>query len=203
MTNILPINTLAGRGIGDNSAAVPLAEVLRDELATDKARADELLAAAREARIETEADAGKVADLVLLLRDHERAVDRARETRKRPYLADCRIIDAAFGAVTGPLARARTGPGSLSEMLTAWRREHADAAPVATIASIGSRKEISFVIDDLPATIEWLLRNRGNELAQAARTILSAALRSAGVNGAPHLDIPGVRVEIATRAQVR
>lgn len=201
MNDMLPINQLVGRG--HNSASAPLAEVLSEELAADRARADELLVSASAARITNDAEAGKVADLIVLIREHERTVDRRRDIRKRPFLADCRIIDATFGTITGPLARARTGPGSLSEMLAAWQQEHGGAPLATSIAAVGSRREITFVIEDLPAVIDWLLENRGGEIAQAARTILGSALRSFGVNGAPHLEIPGVTVSVVNKTQVR
>lgn len=197
----LPPNTLAGRGIGDNKP--PLSELLAEELATDKARAEELLTAAREARIESAADAGKVADLLVLLHEHERAVDRARDDRKRPHLTDCRVIDAAFGAIIAPLARARTGPGSLSEMLTEWRSEHGETPLATSIAAVGSRREIKFCIEDIPATLGWLIQHRGGEITQAARTIIGTHLRSLGVDAASDADIPGVSVTIQTRTQVR
>lgn len=195
------INTLVERGVGDNSAAVPLAEVLAEELSVDKARADELLASAAQARIESAADAGKVADLIALIRDAEKALDRDRDVRKRPLLRDQRIIDAAYGAVIGPLARARTDV--LVPMLTAWQQEHDGAAPPTLIAAVGSRRQITFCIEDLPAVVGWLLENRPGDIAQAARTIIGAALRSYGVDAAGIINIPGVSISIAVKTQVR
>lgn len=201
MNDVLPINSLAGRG--HNSGAIPLAEILAEELATSKARADELLAAAREARIESAADAGKVADLILLLRDMERAADRARDERKRPLLHDQRIIEAAYGAVIGPLARARVD--TLAPMLDAWRKDHPDDAPAAALASVGSRREITFCVEDLPAAIGWLLNNHAGSLAQAARTILGTVIRGAGVDTIERgeVSIPGVSISIAVKTHVR
>lgn len=195
----LPINQLAGRG--HNSEAAPLAEILAEELAADRVRADELLAAAAAARIESAADAGKVADLIALMRDHERMVDRARDTRKRPYLADCRIVDAAFGAIVAPLERARAD--TLAPLLTAWQQAHAAAPIPASIASVGVRREIKFEITEFEPLIAWLCHNHPNEMLQAARTIVGCALRSFGVDGAPHFDIPGVTVSVVSKTQVR
>lgn len=207
MNAVLPINTLAGRSIGDNSARVPLTEVLAEELAADMARAEELLAAAAEARITSDAEAAKVADLIVLIRDHERGLDRKHHQRKQQIVRDGRAIDAAFAAIVNPLLRARIGDGGkygLNAMLSAWRETRGWDAPLATsIAAIGYRREISFVIDDLPAALDWLLKNRSNEIAQAARTIIGAALRSIGVDAAAEADIPGVTITITKRTQVR
>lgn len=203
MNDILPINSLAGRG--HNSGTAPLAEILAEELATARSRADDLLAAAREARIESAADAGKVADLIAIIKDQERSVDRARDERKRPYLADCRIVDAAYGAIVGSLSRARTGPGSLSERLAAWHQAHPDAALHPSIAAVGSRREIAFCIEDLPAAIGWLLNNRPGDIAQAARTILGSAIRSRGVDAVERgeVQVPGVSIRVESKTQVR
>lgn len=199
--NDLPINTLAGRGIGDNRP--PLAEVLAEELAADRARADELLAAARKARIENAADAGKVADLIALVRDQERSLDRAREARKRPLLTQQRIIEAAYGTVIGPLARARTD--TLAPMLTGWQLEHADTPLATSVAAVGTRREIEFLIEDLPAVVGWLLQNKPGDIAQCARTILGNVVRSCGVDAAERgeVNIPGVSVSVVSKVQVR
>lgn len=203
MNDILPVNTLAGRGIGDNSAAAPLAEVLADELAADKARAAELLASARAARIESAADAGKVADLLVLIREHERSLDAARDARKRPLLHDQRTIDAAFGAVIGSLCRARTDV--LTPLLNKWQEAHPDEKPVASIAAVGSRREIQFVIEDLPAAIGWLLLEHVGPLTQAARTILGTVIRASGVDTVERgeVRIPGVSISVDSKVHVR
>lgn len=201
----LPINILAVRGIGDNSAAVPLSEILAEELAASRARADALLAAAKSARIEIPSDAGKVADLIALIRDTEREIDRAREGRRQPYAEQLRIVDAAFGALLGPLSRARTGPGSLTEMLDAWQREHSDAAVPASVASIGQRRAIEFVIEDFPAVLAWLLETHPGAIAQSVRTILGTVVRAFGVDAVERGDavIPGVSITLARKTQVR
>lgn len=203
MDDILPLNSLAGRGIGDNSAAVPLAEVLSEELAADRERADELLAAAREAWIETAADAGKVADLIVLVSDMEKALDHDRNVRKKPLLNDQRVIEAAFGAVIGPLARARTD--KLQPLFDKWCSDHPDETIATTIASIGSRRTIDWVIEDLPAVIEWLLNEHPGPVVQACRTIIGSVVRSAGVDAVErgNIVIPGVTVAINSKTQVR
>ena len=193
----LPVNTLADRP-GHNKP--PLAELLAEELAGDKARADELIDAANTASITTQGDAEKVADLIALIRAEEKAVDRIREERKAPLLADSRLIDATCGAIIGPLARARA---KLKAMLDEWLPAHTADSIRPAVAQIGSRREIVFVIDDLPAVTAWLVQHRGGEIAQAARTILGKHLRSLGVEHAADAGITGVTVTITTAAQVR
>lgn len=131
MNDASPINTLAGRGIGDNSGAAPLSEILTEELATDKARTDALIEAAQSSRIASDDDAAKVTTLIALMRNHEKALDQAREARKRPFLESCRVVDAAYGAAIRPLVLARAGAdgkSGLGGMLTTWQRRREDEA---------------------------------------------------------------------------
>lgn len=194
----LPINTLAGRGIGDNRP--PLAEVLAEEQHIYRERADELLASAKSAQITNETEAGKVADLIALLRAWERTIEKARDERKEPYKTAVRTVDTSYGSIVRPLASARE---SLSNMLTAWQQENGAIPLTASIAGVGTRREIAFCIDDLPSAIGWLLQNRPGEIAQAARTIIGATLRSIGVGHAAEAAIPGVVVTIQSKTQVR
>lgn len=270
MNDIGPINTLAGRGIGDNSAAVPLAELLAEEMAIDKARAAELVAAAEKAQIANDGDATKVVTLIGLIRAHEKTLDQAREARKRPFLDDCRAVDAAYGAAIRPLVLARAGAdgkGGLGAMLTTWQRkreeearrererveaeqrrqaeeaerarqaaEHAKAQgngsvaaeldairaqeeadrlarqaetirpePIRTaVGAVGMRREIAFDITDIRKALGWLVKNRANEITQAARTIVGKHLQSLGVEAVERgIEIPGVAARIERRAQVR
>ena len=270
MNDVAPINTLAGRatpGIGHNQP--PLADQIAEEIAAERARADELVEAAREAVIADDDDATKVVTLIKLIRDHEKVIDRAREDRKRPFLESSRIVDAAFGAVLRPLAIARAGAdgrGGLGAMLNAWERgreeqarkereriaaeqraiaeeaerarqvaeaakaqgagsvaaeleairkqeeaarlaREADAVrpePIRTTAgSVMARRETSFEITDIRKALGWLVKMRGAEIAQAARTIIGSHLRSMGVDAAASAEIPGVTVTITSRSQVR
>ena len=191
------------RGIGDNSHNVPLVEIIVSELADDKKRADELLTQAVAARLETPGDAGKVADLIVMLRVLERRLESRRDARKQSYLADMRIIDATFAALITPLSKARTGEGSLTEKLEAWRKANPDIVPLATFATVGSRRKSGMQIVDLEATVGWLLENRREQLLQAARSIIGPIVRHDGVDAANPIAIPGVRREVETRAQVR
>ena len=203
MNDALLVNTLAGRGIGDNSDRAPLAEVLEEELAADGARAEELLAAAREARIETAADAGKVADLMVLIAYRETEIDRNRTMRKAPLLRDQRAIEAAYAAITGPLERARID--TLSAMLSKWRAAHPEEHIPTSIATISARREPVCCIEDLPAAVDWLLSNHPGSVAQAARTMLGAIIRAAGVDAIDRGDvqIPGVSITTTSKIKVR
>jgi len=205
MTEIgtLPPNSLALAGIGDNSAAAPLSEVLSEELAADRARSDELLAVANHARIENGADAAKVADLIVLISDQEKALDRDRGVRKKPLLHDQRIIEAAFGAIIGPLSRARTD--RLQPLFDKWCTDHPDEPLAPSIATIGSRRVPDWVIEDLPAVIGWLLIEHPGPLAQSVRTIVGTAIRSAGVDTVERgeLEIPGVSISLVMKTQIR
>lgn len=199
----MTINTLAGRGIGDNSATAPLADILSEDLAPDRARAAELLASAATARIENATDAGKVADLIVFLRDLEKSLDHAREYRKRPLLRDQRIIETAYGNIIGPLARARLD--TLVPMHAAWVTEHPDEQTMASVAAVGSRRVVEFAVTDLTAAVGWLLENHPGSVAQAAKTILGTVIRSAGVDAVESgsVAIPGVNISIARLTQVR
>ena len=203
MTGIgtLPPNSITARSIGDNKPL--LQEVLAEELATDRARADELLAVANYARIENATDAGKMADLLVLISDMEKALDRARMERKKPLLHDQRVIEAAFGAVIGPLARARTD--KLQPLFDRWCAEHPDEPLAPSIASVGFRRVPDWVIEDLPAVIDWLLNEHPGPLVQACRTIVGTEIRSAGVDAVERgeLDIPGVSISLVMKTQIR
>jgi hypothetical protein len=263
-----PVNTLARPGIGHNNP--PLAESLADELATDKARAAELIEAATESQIASDDDAAKVTSLIGLIRAHEKKLDGDREQRKRPFLESCRIVDATYAAVIRPLSLARAGAdgrGGLGAMLTVWQRKReaeaaaerariederrrqeeeaerarraAEAAkangsgslsaeleaiaareraddlarqaetirPEPIRTSVGAatmRREIAFEIVDIRKALGWLVKNRGNEITQAARTIIGKHLASLGVDAVERgVEIPGASARIERRAQVR
>ena len=138
-----------------------------------------------------------------LISDQEKALDRDRTVRKRPLLIEQRLIEAAFGAVIGPLARARTN--TLQPLFDKWCAEHPDETISPSIAAVGSRREISHCIDDLPAVIGWLLIEHGGPLAQAARTILGTVIRSHGVDAVERgeIVIPGVSISVTTKPQIR
>jgi hypothetical protein len=126
MSDAAFVNTLAGNPravIGGNQP--PLAEQLVEELATDAARADELIAAADGARIANDEDAAKVATLDGLARDHEKKLDRWHKDRKQPILDAGREVDRAHHKIAEPLAAARRHLGA---MLTVWQRRREEEA---------------------------------------------------------------------------
>lgn len=265
MSDVATINELAGRappGIGHN--APPLDEQLADEMVEAIARAEALIEAAKSSQIAGDDDAAKVATLVKMMRDHERDLKLAHDTRKQPFLDAGRTIDAAYNAHTGPLAAARA---ALGKMLDAWedrRRREADAErarieaeqrrqeeeaerareaaeaakangkgsiaaeldairaqedadrlarqaatmrpePIRTLTgAVTTRREIAFEITDVRKALGWLVRNRGNEITQAARTIIGKHLQSVGVDAVERgISLPGIEARIEKRAQVR
>lgn len=109
-----------------------LAEVLEEELSADRERAQQLLETAGHAAIADDDDAAKTGELIVLIKAHEKHLDAARETRKRPFLEDSRIVDRTFGALIDRLVIARLGPdrktGGLNALLTAWERRRQEAA---------------------------------------------------------------------------
>lgn len=115
-------------GIGHNSP--PLAELLPDETAALKARADELAAAAGRAAVTNEDTAGRATLLAKMMREHLKDIAAARAARKAPYLEAGRTIDAHFAGLAGTLAtqdnRGRVIGGPLAAvlgMIDAYQRE--------------------------------------------------------------------------------
>jgi hypothetical protein len=103
----------------------PLEERIEEELALLWPRQAALLERAATAKIASEEDAAKVIDLGQIMRAFEQDTDRQREEMKRPYLQAARLIDAKFGAIIQPVARARAGEdgrSGLRGMLTTYTR---------------------------------------------------------------------------------
>ena len=121
----LSVNTLADRGIGDNSATAPLDELLREEIAPQIEHDDQLIDAARSSRIAGAGDAEKVAVLVALIRDQERILTRAHEERKAPFLRDGRLVDRTWKPEIERLLATRT---ALERMLTQWKNARDEEA---------------------------------------------------------------------------
>lgn len=134
----MPENMLATDSTGDPRFQIggnfpPLAEQLRDELATPTLKRDELIKLAGESIIIDDESAGKVTNLSQIMRDFEEELDRARNDRLAPLNDAIRVINAAYGAIRAPVARARLGddatksPG-LKGMIAAWKKKCDDDA---------------------------------------------------------------------------
>jgi hypothetical protein len=179
-----------------------LQEILAEELAADRERAADLLASAKAARIENATDAGKVVDLIAILRATERALEADRNQRREPHEDALLAVNGAYGAMLRPLSAARK---TLDKMLTEWQAEHGPIPLTASIASVGSRRKPTWSIDDLPAALAWMLETHPGPLVQAMRTILGGAIHAAGVDAIERgeVQIPGVSILITKHAQVR
>lgn len=101
----------------------PLAEAIDEELASRRARADQLLAVAARSVIVDAASAGKVVDLTRQLKELHDEVDKARLARTKPYREAAALINHNYDALKLRLATAiggTSGREGLSRMLTAW-----------------------------------------------------------------------------------
>jgi hypothetical protein len=101
----------------------PLSEALDEELASRRARADQLLAVAARSVIVDAASAGKVVDLTRQLKELHDEVDKARLARTKPYREAAALINHSYDALKLRLATAiggTSGREGLSRMLTAW-----------------------------------------------------------------------------------
>ncbi len=93
------------RGIGDNNPPEPtLVEILATETTEIDQRITDLLGGVERAKVTDRESAGRATLLAGMLKDHIGVIDKARETRKRPALEECRAIDAHFNARIGRLA---------------------------------------------------------------------------------------------------
>lgn len=119
-TNVVPG---PGHNSGDQLAG------LRDELSVAAApfveRGAELLAACDRAPAEIDSDdvAGRFADLMKQIGACMKAADEIRVSRKEPFLAGGRLVDAVFKQITEPLDKAKA---KLNRVLTAYQRRKAD-----------------------------------------------------------------------------
>lgn len=89
-------------GVGGNNP--PLSEVLADETAELKKRADDLAAGVGRAEVNDEDTAGKATLLGGLIKKHLTIVETEREERKRPFLENGRVVDAHYGNIALVLA---------------------------------------------------------------------------------------------------
>lgn len=84
----------------------PLTELLVEETAALKARADELIGAAGRAIVKDEETAGRAALLAKMMIEHGKKIETAREERKKPFLDSGRTVDAHFILLRTPLCGA-------------------------------------------------------------------------------------------------
>lgn len=111
-------------GIGHNQP--PLTELLAEETVALKSRADDLIASAGRAKVEDDETAGRATTLAKMLAEHSKAIDKAREERKAPFLEAGRTVDRHFGALKQPVDVAK---GQVVALLDAYRRKkEAEAA---------------------------------------------------------------------------
>lgn len=114
-------------GIGDNSGAVPLEEILADETAALRERAGKLIAASGRAAVTDDDTAGKATELAKMLREHAKTVDKAREDRKAPFLAAGNAVQAHYKAIEAPVLSAFK---VVEGMIDAYRREQQRLADI-------------------------------------------------------------------------
>ena len=169
MTDLSVVNTLA-RGIGDNLP--PLDELLREEIAPQIERDDQLIDSARSSRIACLDDAERVTTLVALIRDQERILARAHEERKAPFLRDGRLVDRTWKPEIERLLAVRT---ALERMLTQWQ--------------VARQNEARRERERLEAE-----QRRREEEAEQARQAAEAA-KAAGTGGAIAAELDAIRAQ--------
>lgn len=122
------VETTDRLGIGGNNP--PLPDLLVEESAEIKRRAEDLAAAAGRAVVIDDDTAGKATLLVKMMRDHRKLIDDARVARKAPFLEAGRTVDNHFAALAGIVATLAGknmvvgGPEArVAEMVDEYRRE--------------------------------------------------------------------------------
>ena len=163
------IQTLDRHGIGGNSGVAPLAEVLADETATLRSRAEDLVAAAGRATVTDEDTSGRATALAATLADHAKTIEAEREARKKPHLEAGRIIDGHFAALKQPLEAARK---TVLGMIDAYRRQREAEA-------VAERRRLEEEARKQRATAEAAERARREAEAAAARAETKAAQEAA------------------------
>lgn len=103
------IEAIRRRAPGRGHNRAPLDEALEEDLAPQRARAEQLLEIARTAVIIDDVSAAKVVDLVRMLFDLENDLDKDRLKRTKPYRDAQSLINTKVAAIIGPLTLARGG----------------------------------------------------------------------------------------------
>lgn len=117
------VRRLPGRHVGIGHNQPPLSEVLDEELATHRARRDELVRVAETAVIVDEESASKVIDLIALCRAFETEIDDRRKELVKPYREAEKAINDRHNRLRLDVQVARqgtSGTGGLRGLLTAW-----------------------------------------------------------------------------------
>lgn len=99
------INELVEPGIGHNSGAA-LAEVLVEETAALKERAEALIAGAQRAIITDLDGAKRATTLCGMMIAHGKMIEAEREARKKPFYEACKTVDQHFGQLRTALVGA-------------------------------------------------------------------------------------------------
>jgi hypothetical protein len=142
--------------------------------------------------------------------------DEAAQERARIAAEQRRQEEEAARAREAAEAAKANGTGSVQAELAALAAEEEAQRlarqaetirpePIRTAVGAASmRREIAFDVTDLRKALGWLVKNRSNEISQAARTIVGKHLASLGVDAVERgVEIPGIAARIDRRAQVR
>ncbi len=174
--------------------APPLAEALPLETEDLRARADRLLEASKKAAI-TDADTAKQAvELVKMIGEHVKEVEKARTTRKAPVLAAGKEIDGHFKVITEPLVSAKT---AVTDLIDAYRKASgADQVRSEYGAVAHDKPGFMTEVVDARAFVEWLFVNDLAGLS-VALTFEAARIAKGGITP------PGVTVTAIHKTAVR
>lgn len=116
--------------IGHNSGLTNLGDILVEETAALRQRAEHLAAGAGRCVITDDETAGKATLLAKMLKEHVKVIDEARTSAKDPYLTAGRAVDAHFAELTRLIAivdsKGKVIGGPLANvlgMVDSYRRE--------------------------------------------------------------------------------
>jgi hypothetical protein len=164
----MPDNNLPA-GIGHNNP--PLEELLTEETASINKRNAALLGSADRCIVTDDETAGRATTLAKMLKEQIKAVDSAREDRKRPFLDAGRTVDSFFKALSQPLDVAAR---KVVDQIDAYRREQqrkADAERRRLEEEARKQREAAEAADRARREAE---AQAAREAAEAARRILEA-----------------------------
>lgn len=96
-------NDITLPGIGDNSAGAPLIELLMEATAPLRARAADLKASAGRCVVTDDDTAKRAVVLAGAMKEHWEAIDKSRETMKKPHWETCKTIDSHHNGIAATL----------------------------------------------------------------------------------------------------